>query len=169
MPEMDGYEATRRIKERSPDTPVIALTASVIQDQPNREIFNGFLGKPITKKALLAQLGRFLPYRSTMQHEKKEAAKGFWESETLTALSEVPPALWSKTEAAYSQAVLSNSIPDIQAFASAIRHLLEVRNIPSLLHYTEALEQALEAFDIIALEQLLHSFDTARQQLHNSG
>jgi len=169
MPEMDGYEATRRIKERSPDTPVIALTASVIQDQPNREIFNGFLGKPITKKALLAQLGRFLPYNSTMQHEKKEAAKGFWESETLTALSEVPPALWSKTEAAYSQAVLSNSIPDIQAFASAIRHLLEVRNIPSLLHYTEALEQALEAFDIIALEQLLHSFDTARQQLHNSG
>jgi CheY-like chemotaxis protein len=32
MPVMDGYEATRRIREISPDLPVIGQTAHVLQD-----------------------------------------------------------------------------------------------------------------------------------------
>jgi PAS domain S-box-containing protein len=55
MPEMDGIEATRRIKEIYPDIPIIAQTAYSFPDEKNKAIMAGcdlFLSKPINKEAL---------------------------------------------------------------------------------------------------------------------
>ncbi|MEP3427874.1 MAG: PAS domain S-box protein [Roseibium sp.] len=63
MPEMDGIEATKRIKEgrRNADTPIIALTAYSLRGDKERFMSSGmsdFLSKPVEKEDLLACIAR---------------------------------------------------------------------------------------------------------------
>jgi CheY-like chemotaxis protein/anti-sigma regulatory factor (Ser/Thr protein kinase) len=56
MPEMDGYEATRRIKAIAPELPVIAQTAHAFSEERERCLAAGMIGhlaKPIDPQALL--------------------------------------------------------------------------------------------------------------------
>jgi len=68
MPEMDGMEATRRIREaesqgrRKIRTPIVALTASTLEG--DRQIcidagMDDFLSKPLDPEALKAALDRY--------------------------------------------------------------------------------------------------------------
>ena len=68
MPEMDGIEATRRIRElpERKDVPIIALTAAAMQK--DREVclaagMDDFVAKPIDVDSLCAALLRFVPPR----------------------------------------------------------------------------------------------------------
>ncbi|HOH28871.1 MAG TPA: response regulator [Candidatus Hydrogenedentes bacterium] len=66
MPEMDGYEATRALRDLEGDsrhTPVIAMTASVMKGDRERCLESGmddYLSKPITRTDLHALLQRWL-------------------------------------------------------------------------------------------------------------
>ncbi len=66
MPEMDGLEATRRIREQRPALPIIAMTASAMASDRERCIaagMNDYLTKPIDVEQLFQVLGRWLPKR----------------------------------------------------------------------------------------------------------
>ncbi|MBT3197119.1 MAG: DUF3365 domain-containing protein [Gammaproteobacteria bacterium] len=63
MPVMDGIEATRTLRKQGLTTPIIALTANVMQE--HRDAFNeagcdGFLEKPIDKPQLRRVLNNFI-------------------------------------------------------------------------------------------------------------
>lgn len=63
MPVMDGYQATREIRQFNPDLPVIALTAYAFEKDKQRCKEAGcddFISKPIQRKELLAKLAKFL-------------------------------------------------------------------------------------------------------------
>ncbi|MDR1318725.1 MAG: response regulator [Treponema sp.] len=77
MPEMDGYEATRRIRDlereasRDPESPakgpravpIIAMTANVFKEDIEKCLeagMNGHVGKPLDIKELMNQLRRYL-------------------------------------------------------------------------------------------------------------
>jgi PAS domain S-box-containing protein len=68
MPEVDGYEATRRIRERqtgtrNPDIPIIALTADAMpedRDKCLRVGMNDYLAKPVEPRQLAAALKKWL-------------------------------------------------------------------------------------------------------------
>lgn len=65
MPLMDGYTATRKIREipRFADLPIIALTANVMSGDRDRALeagMNDHLGKPIDRNALFAALVRWV-------------------------------------------------------------------------------------------------------------
>ena len=68
MPEIDGYEATRRIrqdgsKSLDPRIPIIAMTASVMQSDRERCIqagMNDFIGKPVQQRELADMIARWL-------------------------------------------------------------------------------------------------------------
>jgi CheY-like chemotaxis protein len=71
MPEMDGYEATRRIRaweEKNPESPrkipIIAMTANVFREDIERCLnsgMNGHVGKPLDFDEVLEKLRQFLP------------------------------------------------------------------------------------------------------------
>jgi CheY-like chemotaxis protein len=65
MPEMDGFEATRRIRHvMNLDIPIIALTANAMKGDEHkcREAgMNGYISKPFSKSQLQSQLVKFLP------------------------------------------------------------------------------------------------------------
>jgi len=64
MPVMDGYEATRQIREWEKKqgkitTPIIALTAHALEEEKNKCLDAGcddFLTKPVKKKDLLKRI-----------------------------------------------------------------------------------------------------------------
>jgi CheY-like chemotaxis protein/HPt (histidine-containing phosphotransfer) domain-containing protein len=68
MPEMDGYEATRRIRssERLAGLRVIAMTANVMAEDRERCLASGmddFIGKPIDTDQMILVLAKWLPER----------------------------------------------------------------------------------------------------------
>jgi CheY-like chemotaxis protein len=69
MPEMDGFEATRRIRafeherQKAP-VPIIAMTANVFREDIEKCLIAGMndhLGKPINLRELMTELRRYLP------------------------------------------------------------------------------------------------------------
>jgi two-component system sensor histidine kinase/response regulator len=63
MPNMNGYEAARRLREAGVATPIIAVSASVQQEELKRAMaagMNGTLTKPFKKKDLLPVLEKWL-------------------------------------------------------------------------------------------------------------
>lgn len=67
MPEMDGFEATRKIRELEASTgkkiPIIALTANAMKEDEEKCLrygMNDFVCKPVKQEQLLAKLERYL-------------------------------------------------------------------------------------------------------------
>jgi len=63
MPDMDGYEATRKIKAIRPRLPVIATTAYALASDRDKCLAAGcddYLSKPINKENLLLIIEKFI-------------------------------------------------------------------------------------------------------------
>jgi PAS domain S-box-containing protein len=63
MPEMDGYEATRQIRNLAPGLPVIGLTAHALAEERNRCLAAGMsthVGKPVQMDTLVAAIQALL-------------------------------------------------------------------------------------------------------------
>ena len=63
LPDIDGLEATKRIKSRYPRMPIVALTANAMYGDEERILAagcDGYLSKPVSKEQLLSKLSEFL-------------------------------------------------------------------------------------------------------------
>ena len=63
MPIMDGLEATKAIKEKHPELPVIALTANAFDSDRQLAMEAGcddFLSKPVSSELCLKTINKFL-------------------------------------------------------------------------------------------------------------
>jgi len=61
MPEMDGFEAVARLRERSYRRPIVALTAHAMKGDRERCLsagFDDYLVKPVSREALREVLAR---------------------------------------------------------------------------------------------------------------
>lgn len=70
MPEMDGYEATRRIKELRPNVTIIAQSAYTIESEKARALANGcsdFISKPFRQDTLLTKVKEVMMLSGTAQ------------------------------------------------------------------------------------------------------
>ena len=72
MPDMDGYEATRRIKEFRSNLPIIAQSAYSTNADKIKAMeagYDDYITKPINKEALCALIARYLSFKNEIQKE----------------------------------------------------------------------------------------------------
>ena len=63
MPVMDGLQATKTIKEKQPDLPIVALTANAFDSDRQLAMEAGcddFLSKPVSSEACIETIKRFV-------------------------------------------------------------------------------------------------------------
>ncbi|MBN2651871.1 MAG: response regulator [Spirochaetales bacterium] len=74
MPEMDGFEATRKIRAKDLDLPIIALSAAVMEDDRERAKkagVNDHIAKPIDERVLYSTLAKWLKVVRFSNYVKK--------------------------------------------------------------------------------------------------
>jgi PAS domain S-box-containing protein len=102
MPEMDGYEATRRLREIAPDLPVIGLTAHAMAEERAKCIAAGMLdhvGKPIDPDALVTAILRHARRRPRTAEAPATEGREPTESRSTAAGSSIG---WAALEAQYA-------------------------------------------------------------------
>jgi len=111
MPVMDGYEATRRIKEmeKGQETVVIALTASAFEEDRTRILSlgcDGFVRKPFREKEVFDAMAQHLGVEFVYEEEEEavQTPSGSREALTPEALSGLPGEWVAQLHEAASQA-----------------------------------------------------------------
>ncbi len=141
MPEMDGIEATKRIRETHTNLPIIALTANAVSGV--REMFlangfNDFLSKPIDTIELNSILEKWLP------KEKQEKA-----TETVRESSNV------------NIEILDTFYKDGLKKIKEIKECLETDNYPLFIIYIHALKSASASVGALDLSETAKSLEMA--------
>ncbi|MBD3291469.1 MAG: response regulator, partial [Armatimonadia bacterium] len=145
MPEMDGLEATRRIRDQddAADVPIIALTAHAMEKDRDRCLAAGmddYLAKPFDRDALLSMLAKWAD--ST---DDTSAADIGSEAETMTPDDEQPTAL-------HIDALMDLVDGDAEFAHSLITDFLALAQ-----EQVASLDEALATDDTRKAEKLAHS------------
>ncbi|MBD3821072.1 MAG: transporter substrate-binding domain-containing protein [Thiotrichales bacterium] len=161
MPVMDGYEAAQRIKAEKPAMPIIALTASVMQDEfekAKRAHFDGYLRKPVLKHDLFNMLCQYLAY-DEIEVDDAEVKQPLTLSDTARSrLQDLNAALEDQLEPQHQRAVKTNNLEDFEAFAENAKEVGEQFEVPELINFSSQLKEKVDSFDIGGMQQMLKQF-----------
>lgn len=166
MPIMDGYQAAQHIKAIKPQIPIIALTASVMQDDFERiscEHFNAYLKKPVLRSELINSLSEFLPHQRLIIPEQKSTAISLSGAE-LQVLPVVLEQL-KQLNQHWQLVSASNNISAMKAFAQNLLKLAEQHDFTPLQAYAENLMDCIHHFDINGITTLLREFPDLQKNL----
>ena len=79
MPELNGLEATQRLRQLGWQRPIVALTAHVLDEDRQRCLAAGcdnYLGKPVTQRDLCELLGQYLQPRTVPAEPRRPERRG---------------------------------------------------------------------------------------------
>ena len=170
MPELDGHEATKRLKANAAlkHIPVIAVTASSFREEEvkARKICDGFIRKPFNRAELIAELRKFLkpaaaPDRQTVAERAAAPAVGASTpapAEAVARRPELMAALREQEQTVWPRLCKTKSVGEIEAFAQRLCRWAEEGHWPPLRSYGEMLEQQAQEFDFSKLPQTLQRF-----------
>jgi two-component system sensor histidine kinase EvgS len=154
MPEMDGYEAATIINKIQPDLPIVALTASVMRDdyeRQRRENFSGYLRKPVLQQELITELQKHLKYTEVEQSELDDNDNFIFSASLISTLREKHLLTCQKLKQ-------NNNLTGISVFAHDLQNIAESHQSTTLEDFSNQLIQATDIFDIVSIKGLLNQF-----------
>lgn len=158
MPVKDGIQATKEIKAYK-NIPIIALTASVgTMEDKYKEIFNGFLHKPIKLYDLFSEAGRFLKFSlkesETETKTRKETAPAI-AFEQIVNPNELTKKLNKQILSDLKDFEGAMSIDEVKVFAEQIKGLATEHSFNLLALEAEELIQGATHFDTSKIKHSL--------------
>jgi PAS domain S-box-containing protein len=162
MPVMDGYEATTIIKsdESLKSIPVVAITASSSEHDMKKvkATLDGYLRKPVVKRALLKELARFLPHSfpGAAPHEKTGEASPSHDGDSIPV--EMRDTLREGFRYRWEEVCSGMVVEEIKSFAQDLRELGKARSIHGIEEYGETLFAQASSFKIDRMMQTLERF-----------
>jgi len=173
MPEMDGVEATRRIRElpAGKNLPIIALTANAVSGMHEMFLQNGFddfLSKPIDTAKLNAVLERWLPkdkqVEAALEDDGGDAAPDGERPRAAFCIRGVDTDMGvtraGGTQENYIQ-TLSIFRDDATAKAAEMRRAAENGDLASLTLQAHALKSAAANIGALDISERAHELETA--------
>ncbi|QTA78264.1 Two component system response regulator/histidine kinase [Desulfonema limicola] len=165
MPVKDGYEAAKEIRNNNKlsNIPVIALTALAMKDEQEKikkEIFDGYLKKPVDKTSLFYELIRFLPVIKQENPEpKQEKIKTeIIEPEIIEKLPEIINHLENKFKYLWQEVQQYQEINETINFAEQIKDFGKKYRIMCLEIYGDQLAEHGKDFDIEKISEKLDKY-----------
>jgi len=192
MPVMDGYEATRQLRQdaRYVNLPIVAMTAHAMEDERQRcQVLgmNGHISKPIDPDVLYATLAEYMGAESSSRRGPVTAAKAASSRNVQAAQHDLPQIMGLDVVAGLRHAngnsdlyirMLRTFAIDFDGFASKVEPILESGDwlaASSQAHTLKGLAATLGAWDVrtlaTGLEQAIRGKDLvfARQHLAQTG
>ncbi|MDH4943450.1 transporter substrate-binding domain-containing protein [Sulfurimonas sp. C5] len=158
MPKLDGYSATRMIKEEF-DIPVIALTASIMQsdiEKLKEQRFDDYLRKPVAKKDLYQVVSKYLNYTNeASKREKTELSSVQNEQEIRSFIGELPEDIIRL----FKDAKTTNDLSLIEKFAKRLETKAQEFNVSFMDEFAKSLSEKVEIFEIEELKQMMQEFE----------
>jgi two-component system sensor histidine kinase EvgS len=172
MPNMDGYEAARKIKELNETIPIIALTASIMEDESEcikSKDFNAYLRKPILRDELFLELSYFLNYDKVETVDDDISIYSAFELNENAFLNRVKiiDEMQQSITPLYIKAKSSNNIAEIKVFTANIDILAQKYDIEILKQYVLKLNEATTSFDIAQIQVLLNEYTGIQKQFES--
>ena len=179
MPELDGYEATKRLKVNPAlkHIPVIAVTASSFREEEARarKVCDGFIRKPFNRAELIAELKRFLKRAPAPEQASAAASLPALEAATVVAAPvsaavlarrpELLARLREEQERVWPGLCKTMAMDQVEQFASRVKALAAEGHWQSLGAYAESLDRQVQEFDVAQLPQTLNRFPTILSSL----
>ena len=165
MPEMDGYTATRilRNREKTKSIPVIAISASsqiVLKSGDLKDIFVDFLLKPIIIEDFIETLKKYLNYTIIKKPALKaeESEKIDFTDEHLKLLPELLSILENDLLPKFKEAQKSNLIDEIEDFGKELISIGDKYSVVILSDLGNKIYQSSQSFEIDKLTNSLSQF-----------
>jgi CheY-like chemotaxis protein len=174
MPDMDGLEATRRIREMEQDTgghiPIIAMTANAMQGDKERCLeagMDGYISKPVKPETLYGEIHRFISVQPT-----SGKAPGDTPAPPPTSKKETELPIYDRAEAlsriADDEDLLNTLIEMFQSDAPNYLHEIEsaltAGDMPKLAHAVHTLKGVLATFSARRSEALAKEFERCAKE-----
>jgi signal transduction histidine kinase/ActR/RegA family two-component response regulator len=162
MPELGGREALAQI-HKTPGfdlLPVIAVTASSMaeEEQALRRTFSGYLRKPFSRRALLDELGHFIPKAKIAAENELEHPNVPPPGDAKALMGQLGVKLHALEAGEWPLVRDSVAINESRRFARQLRDLGEDAHCAPLSLYASKLLRHAEAYDAAALEAELGRF-----------
>lgn len=185
MPDLDGFETTKRIHQLRPDQAVIALTAAVFGEDKQKTTAVGMVGhlsKPIDKQALYEALLPWVQVSDQASDQASDQSIRLSEADNSTDQSESPKMIDfeaglamlngdQETYAILMEMLRSQVLPDLAALIPQLRALVSAETNPADVRY-EQIRRGIHAvkspiggiFALPLAEYLNHLHDALRAQ-----
>jgi response regulator RpfG family c-di-GMP phosphodiesterase len=176
MPELDGYQATKRLKTNPAlqNIPVIAVTASSFREEEARarKACDGFIRKPFNRAELIAELKRFLKPATESQTRSTTPAQSavavnpaIVPAAALARRPELLAKLRHEETTVWPRLGRTMDMGEIEEFARRLSAWADEGHFPGLQAYATALLQEVEMFDVDALPKTLQQFPAVCESL----
>jgi CheY-like chemotaxis protein len=178
MPDMDGVEAAKQIREMSDDDiyyknlPIIALTANAVAGTKEMLVLNGFndfLSKPIDTDMLNTLLKTFIPIDKQSKTSKGSKAGGHAEQPLLPEIDiegvDVVKGIWQTGRSVkFYCETLTVFLEDGREKITDINNCLDTGNLSHYTTVVHALKSALANIGAYILSQSASNLETAGRQ-----
>ncbi len=158
MPVLSGYEAAKVIKSLNPEVPIVALTASVMQDEfekVKRAYFDDYLRKPVLRQDLIQTLLQFLAFYQIKGEEHQDNTSYLTVFDEQSLSESIKEAIKSELVPLYCRAISSNSLEDIGLFAHTAAQCAQLHQHEALQQFASQLLEKVDSFDISGMQYLL--------------
>jgi CheY-like chemotaxis protein len=175
MPGISGISTTEIIKKdpKYPQMPIIAFTASVMQDQIDliKVLFDGYLRKPVSKKQFIQTLKEHLKFSLIDQKEtQNENTKdqNQIDQNCIDHLPELISDLKNNVFEQWENVCGSLVIFEIEDFSNLLIETNKKYNCNLLNQYIDKLNTSIQSFDVELIEEIVMKFKDLMDQLHQN-
>ncbi len=178
MPEMDGYEATKHLKDNpnTADIPIIALTASATLNEKAKieaHRFDGYLAKPVNIAVLLRELSHYLKYTQKTIADVPQVATTKVDNtlnpKEIGNLPELKNKLKQEVMPLWEEGNLIIEMSVVTELAEKMIALGNTYQVPAFISYGEPLLESTETFDISFIQKALEELPDMLKPLLGKG